>query len=399
MKKSVEDLAIFGGAAAFDSPLHVGRPNIGDRQKLLDRFQDMLDRRWFSNDGPYVRSFEQALGAYLGVRHCIAVCNATVGLEIAAHTLGLTGEVIVPSFTFVATAHALQWLNIVPVFCDIDERSHSLDPAQIEPLITSRTSGIVGVHVWGEPCPVDEIQGIAARHRLRTIYDSAHAFGCSYKGRMLGGEGDAEVFSFHATKFLNSFEGGVITTNNDEIATRARLMRNFGFSGYDQVDALGTNGKMTEICAAMGLTSLESIGSFIECNRTNYNLYRDQLARVEGLRLYPYVASEKRNFQYVILEVDFAGQALSRDDVQRILQAENVLARRYFYPGCHEMEPYRSTLPEVGLRLPATQRLVKRVLSLPTGPNVTSAQVEEICSLLRFVAENREGIARRLGKA
>jgi dTDP-4-amino-4,6-dideoxygalactose transaminase len=145
------------------------------------------------------------------------------------------------------------------------------------------------------------------------------------------------------------------------------------------------------------LTSLESIDAFIDCNRTNYCIYRDRLVRVEGLRLYPYEACERRNYQYVILEVDFA--RLSRDDVQHILQAENVLARRYFYPGCHQMEPYRSTLPDAGLRLPATQRLVKRVLSLPTGPNVTPAQVEEICDLLRFVAENREAVARRLEKA
>ncbi|MBN2573101.1 MAG: DegT/DnrJ/EryC1/StrS family aminotransferase [Deltaproteobacteria bacterium] len=399
MKTSVTDLAIFGGTPGLPEKLHVGRPNIGDRRKLDERLREVLDSRWFSNDGPFLRRFEEALAAALGVRHCVAVCNATIGLEIAARVLGLRGEVIVPSFTFVATAHALQWLGITPVFCDVNERTHAIDPTQIESLVTSRTSGIVGVHVWGEPCPVDEVGAIAARRGLRVIYDAAHAVACSYRGRMLGGEGDIEVFSFHATKFLNSFEGGALTTNHDELARQARLMRNFGFTGYDQVESVGTNGKMTEVCAAMGLTSLESLDWLVECNRANYDLYRQHLDGVPGLRVYPYDRTEKRNFQYVVLEVEPTRAGVSRDDLHRILQAENVLARRYFYPGCHRMEPYRSADPKASARLPATERVTARVLSVPTGPNVSPERVVEVCELIRLVMANQTEVVARLSGA
>ncbi len=204
MDKNLDTLAIFGGAPALDAVRHVGRPNIGDRRRLLERFNDLLDRRWLTNAGPYVQEFEQKLAALMGVEHCVAMCNGTVALEIAVRAAGLTGEVIVPSFTFVATAHALQWQEITPVFCDIDPTSYCLDPRRVEAMITPRTTGIIGVHLWGRPCDVDALTEIASRHRLKLLFDAAHAFGCSYKGRSVGGFGDAEVLSFHATKFFTT---------------------------------------------------------------------------------------------------------------------------------------------------------------------------------------------------
>ena len=256
MKTEPKMLAVLGGTPAFAEPLHVGRPNIGDRQRLLTRIEDMLDRRWFTNNGPYVQAFERQIAEYVGVKHCVAMCNATIALEIAIRAAGLRGEVIVPSFTFIATAHALQWQEITPVFCDVAPGSHHLDPTQVERLITPRTTGIIGVHVWGVPCDIEALTEISQRRGLSLMFDAAHAFSCSYKGRLIGGFGDAEVFSFHATKFLNAFEGGVVTTNNDHLAERMRFMRNFGFAGIDDVDYVGTNGKMTEVCAAMGLKKL-----------------------------------------------------------------------------------------------------------------------------------------------
>ncbi|MCA9936342.1 MAG: aminotransferase class I/II-fold pyridoxal phosphate-dependent enzyme, partial [Anaerolineales bacterium] len=200
VKRAWRDLAVFGGQPAFDEPLHVGRPNIGSRRQFFQQIEDILDRRQLSNDGPYVQSFERELSQLTGVKHCVAVSNATVGLEIAIRALGLTGEVIVPSMTFVATAHALQWLGITPVFCDIDPQTMNLDPTQVEVLITPQTSGIIGVHLWGRPCATESLADIARRHNLKLLYDAAHAVGCSYKGQMIGNFGDAEVFSFHATK-------------------------------------------------------------------------------------------------------------------------------------------------------------------------------------------------------
>lgn len=384
-KQRLEELAAFGGSVAFAEELHVGRPNVGDRQSFLSRVEDILDRRWFTNNGPCVQELEQRIAEFVGVRHCIAVCNATIALELTIRAADLRGEVIVPSFTFVATAHALQWQEITPVFCDVDPRTHTLNPRRVEELITPRTSGIIGVHLWGQACEVEALAEIAGRRQLRLLFDAAHAFGCSYRGRMIGNFGDAEVFSFHATKFLNTLEGGAIVTNNDELAAKLRLMRNFGFVDYDEVIYVGTNGKMNEISAAMGLTQLESLEDFVAGNRRNYEEYRAHLQGVEGLSLLTYDGCESSNYQYIVLEVDAARAGVTRDQLLQILWAENVLARRYFFPGCHRMEPYRSYFPHAALLLPETERLVRRVLLLPNGTAVSSEQITAICGIITLV--------------
>ncbi len=369
VKTTHEELAIFTGKPAFASTLHVGRPNIGDRSGFLSRVNDLLDNRWLTNNGPFVQQFEQRITDLLGVKHCIAMCNATVALEIAIRAVGLLGEVIVPSFTFIATAHALQWQEITPVFCDVNPATHNLDPDKVELLITPRTTGIVGVHLWGRPCAIESLSEIAHRHHLKLLFDAAHAFGCSHKGRMIGNFGQAEIFSFHATKVLNTFEGGAAVTNDDQLAAKMRLMRNFGFAGYDEVVHLGTNGKMSEIAAAMGLSGLESLDEFIAANRRNETIYRAGLQDIPGIHLISYNAMERCNYQYVIIEVEEEVTGISRDDLMRVLHAENILARRYFYPGCHRMEPYHSISPRVGLSLPETEKLTQRVLSSKSGDN------------------------------
>ncbi|OGO60704.1 MAG: dTDP-4-dehydro-6-deoxyglucose aminotransferase [Chloroflexi bacterium RBG_19FT_COMBO_47_9] len=396
MKERLSELAIFGGEQSFGESLHVGRPNIGDRELLFGRLNDILDRRWLTNAGTYVKEFERRLAEMIGVRHCIPICNATVGLEIAIRSLGMEGEVIVPSFTFIATPHALQWQEITPVFCDIDPITHNLDPVQVERMITPRTTGIIGVHVWGKPCDIDVLEGIARKHHLKLLFDAAHAFGCSYKGRMIGGFGDAEVFSFHATKFFNTFEGGAIATNDDELAKKIRLMKNFGFAGRDEVIYIGTNGKMSEVSAAMGLTGLESLKEFINVNRCNYYHYLRELAGIPGIRMVAFDEGEKLNFQYIILEVDQEESGITRDQLVTILHSENVLARRYFYPGCHQMEPYRSYFPHAGLLLPVTEKLVTEVMSLPTGTAVSEQEIDEICHIIRLCVRNSSEVTRRL---
>lgn len=397
MKTRLEELAVFGASPAFSEKLHVGRPNLGNRDSLLSRINDLLDRKWLTNNGPYVQEFERRVAEYLGVKHCIAMCNGTVALEIATRALGLAGEVIVPSFTFVATAHALQWQEITPVFCDIHPETLTLDPACVESMITPRTTGIIGVHLWGRPCDVEALAGIASRRRLRLLFDSAHAFGCSHRGRMIGGFGDAEILSFHATKFLNSFEGGAVLTGDDALAQKIRLMKNFGFSGYDNVVYIGINGKMSEVAAAMGLTGMESIDRFIAANRENYLRYREELSGVPGLRLIPYDDREKCNYQYVVLEVDEEACGAGRDLMVLLLHAENVMARKYFHPGAHRMEPYRSCFPHAGLVLPVTERLSRRVLSLPTGTSVGADDIRSICAVLRLAAENGPTLRTRMG--
>jgi len=389
-------LAIFGKPPAFAEKLHVGRPNIGNRERLLARINDMLNRNWLTNDGPYVQEFEKQMAKFVGVRHCVAMCNGTVALEIAIRALGLNGEVIVPSFTFVATAHALQWQEITPVFCDIDPLTHTIDTAQLEKMITPRTTGIIGVHTWGRACNVAALEAIARRRNLQILFDAAHAFGCSYKGKTIGGFGRCEVFSFHATKFFNTFEGGAVLTNDDALAEKMRLMRNFGFHGYDNVVYIGTNGKMTEVCAAMGLTSLESVEEFVETNRRNFRAYRRELDGIPGVTLMAYDESERANYQYIVVEVDEQTAGLGRDELVRVLVAENVLARRYFFPGCHRMEPYRSYFPHAALILPETEKLCGRVMVLPNGTSVDERAISVIGQVMRTAVSNAAAVRARL---
>jgi dTDP-4-amino-4,6-dideoxygalactose transaminase len=363
---------------------------------LLERFNDMLDRRWLSNNGPFVQEFEAKIAAYLGVKHAICVCNATIGLEIAIRAADLKGEVIVPAYTFVATAHALQWQEITPVFADMDPATHNLDPARVERHITPRTTAILGTHVWGRPCAVDALSDIARRRGLKLMFDAAHAFGCSAGGRAIGGFGLAEVFSFHATKFLNSFEGGAITTNDDALAHRIRLMTNFGFAGFDNVIHIGTNGKMTEASALMGLTSLEGIESLIAVNRRNHEAYHEALSGMPGLSLLRYEDRERNNYQYVVVEVDDTVAPLNRDELVSVLHAENVLARKYFWPGVHRMEPYRSLFPHAGLLLPETERVAARVIVLPTGTAVGPDEIRRVCGRIRQALASAAEVRRQI---
>jgi dTDP-4-amino-4,6-dideoxygalactose transaminase len=281
------DLAINGAPPAFDVPLHVGRPNIGDRETFLHHVSQIFDNQWLTNNGPMVQELERRIAAHLGVKHCVAICNGTIALEIAIRALHLEGEVIIPSWTFVATAHALYWQGITPVFADIDPATHNLDPEAVRRMITPRTSGIIGVHLWGRAAPVDELQAIADEHDLKLMFDAAHAFGSTYKGQTIGRFGACEVLSFHATKSFNTFEGGAVVTNDDELADTMRLMRNFGFRGYDNVIHPGINGKMVEVCAAMGLTNLDGHSRVIASNQRNHAAYTAALADIPGISVHP----------------------------------------------------------------------------------------------------------------
>ena len=394
-KKQVSDLAVFSGPPLFKELLHVGRPNIGDRSEVYNLMDDIFDRRWLTNNGPVVQEFEERLAAILGTRHCVAVCNATIGLELAIRSVGMTGEVIVPSFTFIATAHALEWQGIKPVFCDVDPETHNINPKIIEELITPRTSGILGVHVWGRPCEIEELSEIAELYDLKLIFDAAHALGCSYQGKMIGHFGQAEVFSFHATKFFNTFEGGAIATNDDELAERIRLMKNFGFAGRDNVVTIGTNGKMSEVSAAMGLVGLDHLEEFVAVNQQNYRAYQRIFSDLPGFKQIAYDETERQNYQYIIIEVDQSLAGISRDRLVDILNAENILARRYFYPGCHQMEPYRSLYPDAGNHLLETEKLTRCVMSLPTGTAIDNDDIEIIGQLIRFVLDHTEDIKAR----
>jgi dTDP-4-amino-4,6-dideoxygalactose transaminase len=381
---SAADLAINGAPPAFAEALHVGRPNIANRARFLELVGDMLDRCWLSNDGPLVREFERRVAEYLGVEHVVATCNGTIALEIAIRALALTGEVIVPSYTFIATAHAVSWQGLTPVFADIDPATHCLDPEEVRALITPRTSGVIAVHLWGRPAPIAALEALCAEGGLALLFDAAHAFGASYSNRSIGNFGVCEVFSFHATKFLNSLEGGAIATNDAALAEKMRLMRNFGFAGYDNVIHPGTNGKMVEACAAMGIANLEAIDTILATNERNHHAYAKGLAGLPGLRLLPYDDAESSNLQYVIVEMS-PEFGCSRNRVVEVLHAENILARRYFWPGCHRMQPYRELYPWADAHLPKTNDVAARVVVLPTGMAIGEKEITTICDVLKVL--------------
>jgi len=392
------ELAVLGAAPAFPQTLHVGRPNMPDRAAFLARMDAVLDSGRLTNLGPMTQAFESEVARLAGTAHCVATCNATVALELAVHALGMEGDVIVPSFTFVADAHALWRQGVRPVFCDVDPHTHTLDPHRVEAAITSRTTGILAVHLWGDRSGAEALERLAQRRGLKLLFDAAHAFGCHSDERGPRGAGHAEVYSFHATKVVHAFEGGAIVTDDAELAGRLRLMINFGFDGEDCVLHLGTNGKMSEASAAMGLASLESLDTIIEHNRRNRSAYAAGLLDVPGVRLVRSDTNARHNHHYVVAEVDERVAGLSRDELVAALRFENVLARRYFHPGCHRMAPYDGLFPQAGLTLPVTETLARRVMVLPTGLSVATGDIarltERIAATVQRAAEVRTALRR-----
>jgi dTDP-4-amino-4,6-dideoxygalactose transaminase len=391
-------LAIFGHAPAFEKPLHVGRPNLPDKRAILARIADVLDSGWLTNGGPCVVEFERRVAAEAGVKHCIATSNGTAALELTVQGLGIAGEVIVPAYTFIATAHALAWHGLRPVFCDVDAATHTLDPEHAARLIGPQTSAILGVHLWGRACNVAALSTIARDRGIPLLFDAAHAFGCTYQGRSIGGFGTCETFSFHATKFVHCAEGGAVVTNDDRLAERIRLLRNFGIAGHDRVTSIGTNAKMSELSAAVGLTSIDNMATIVAINRQNYNAYHRCLRALPGLTFPPCDGRETSNYQYVVVEVDERTAGLTRDELLAVLSAENVLARRYFYPGCHRTAPYAADATIAARPLPVTERLAESVLALPTGLQLDESAIMRIGAIVSEAIEHAAAIRRQLGR-
>lgn len=389
-KRALGDLAYFGGKPLFPEPVYIGAPNTGNRQRFFAYANQALDDRWLTNNGRLVKQLEEKLADLLQVNHCVLVNNGTIGLMIALRALEVSGEVIVPSFTFVATVHALEWMGLTPVFCDVDPQTHNLDPQAVNRLITKRTKAILGVHLWGQPCAVVELASIAQQHDIKLLFDAAHAFAGKADGVSFANFGDAEVFSFHATKFFNTFEGGAITTNDPQLAERMRLLRNFGFAGVDNVISGGINAKLNEISAAMGLTLLEELPELLASLRRNYKRYEEFFAEIPGIRQIIYPDIQANNCQYIVVEVNES--EVKRDLLHDILQKENIIVRRYFYPGCHRMEPYRSQNQAAAWHLPVTESLVQRVLCFPNNAWMPDSQLTSILELLQFVFSNRQEI-------
>lgn len=367
------------------------RPRLPERPRfdaLLDR---LFESRWLTNDGALVRELEASLGSWLGGSFSAVCCNGTVALQVALRSLDLSGEVITTPFTFPATVHAIEWNGLTPVFCDVDPETWNLDPASVAASLNERTSAVLPVHVFGNPCAVEAFDALAASHGLRVVYDAAHAFGVRHLGRPIGDWGDLSVFSFHATKLFHTAEGGAVVGRDEALAASIRLLRNFGIVNEEEVRGVGLNGKLSELHAALGLALLASVAAEIEARAQLAARYEAGLAELEGIGFQRFAPDTRRNFGSYVIAVDPDAFGLTRDELHAALRAEGVVARKYFWPLCSANLAYRHLPSARPGRLPVAERVAARVLSLPLYGDLPLADVDAI---VECIAGLRTGASR-----
>ena len=380
--------ARIGTPMPFDERIYVTRPLLPPLSSVMARLEEVWATQQLTNIGQQHERLEAALRDHLGVRQLSLFTNGTVALITAIRALGLTGDVLTTPFTFPATPHALSWSGITPVFCDVDPVTLNIDPAAVECAVTSRTSGILAVHVYGKPCDVDGLASIADRHRLRIIYDAAHAFGTRIDGRGIGTFGDLTMFSFHATKLFHTAEGGALACGDASLKARIDDLRNFGIHGPDAVQAIGLNGKMSELQAALGLCVLEGVAEELAQRRRLLARYREHVAGIDGLTwLHGLRGDADTSCQYGVVRVDAARFGCSRDTLHRELQAYNVFTRKYFSPLCSHYDCYRDLPSASALNLPVATRAVQEVLCLPLYGGLAESDVDRICEMMVAIRE------------
>lgn len=371
----------------FAKPFYITQPLLPD----IDEFNEMLKVIWaskqLSNNGAMVKQLEKDLTAFLKADYLSVFSNGTVALQLACKILRLSGEVITTPFTFAATTHSLVWNNIKPVFCDIEEDTYNMNPELIESLITPETTAIMPVHVFGNPCNLEKIQNIADKYGLKIIYDAAHAFGVKVNGEPISHFGDISMFSFHATKIYHTIEGGALTFKDPYHKERADSLRNFGIRNPDIVLEPGTNGKMNEIQAAVGVLLIKQVEEEIEKRKVMTDLYRLLLKEVPGITTSSDIEGVTHNYAYFVIRVDKNEYGLSRDELFDKLADYNVIARKYFYPLCSNFQCYKDYPSSSKNNLPVANKISDMVLSLPLHGRMLKSDVEKICSIIKAVHE------------
>ncbi len=358
--------------------INVTKPALPSFDEYIEEIRELWDSRWLSNRGPKSIQLEEQIAAYLGVPHTCLFANGHLALEVAIQAMNLTGEVITTPYTYCSTTHAIVRNGLTPVFCDVKEDDFTIDPDLIEDLITENTSAIVATHVYGFLCDVDKIQTIADKHNLKVIYDAAHAFGVKKNGIGAGNFGDAAMFSTHATKVFHTIEGGIVTYRDPEVFPSLPYLVHFGFTTTDDIDYIGTNARMNEFEAAMGLCNLRHIDQWIAQRKVAGDRYFERLSSVDGAKLFTIPADMTWNYAY--FPVVFDGR-LNRDDVKAALEAENVFARKYFYPSIDQAACYCETYGD--LELPVSHYAADHVLALPMSSGITVEEVDRICDVIQ----------------
>ena len=358
----------------------VTRPSMPPFEEYVREIGDVWDNRWLTNMGPKHEQLQEGLRRYLGVQRVELLTNGHMALELSLQALKLQGEVITTPFTFASTTHAIVRNGLTPAFCDVDPHDFVMDVSKIEGLITERTSAIMPVHVYGNVCDVDAIAEIAERHHLKVIYDAAHAFGMRYRNQGIASFGDVSCFSLHATKVFNTIEGGAACYKNMDFGLELYRLKNFGIRGPEWVDGVGTNAKMNEFCAAMGICNLRHVEDEITKRGRVVERYRERLEGVRGIRLSPVRSQVQPNYAYFPIIVDEEEFGVSRDVVCRTLEQAGVKARKYFYPLTSEFECYRDHFDAT--RTPVALRLSNGVLTLPLYADLPLDDVDVICDLV-----------------
>ena len=359
------------------SKINVTRSSMPSYEEYCEAIKPIFESRWLTNMGPLHNEFMDKVGSYLGVDNVSLFTNGHLALCVAIRALGITGEVITTPFTFASTTHAIVDSGLTPVFCDVDPDTYTIDADKIESLITDKTSAIMPVHVYGNVCDVEKIEAIAKKHNLKVIYDAAHVFGVKIGDKGIGSFGDVSMFSFHATKVFNTIEGGCLTYSDKSLESKIASLRNFGITSPESVDMVGTNAKMNEFQAAMGLCNLKYIDEELEKRAIAEKCYRERLSGVSGIKLSPVQEGVISNHAY--FPVVFDGYKYSRDEVAAKLSENGIFARKYFYPITNEFSCYKGMFKG---KTPIAKKISEKVLTLPMYAGLTEEDVNRICDII-----------------
>jgi dTDP-4-amino-4,6-dideoxygalactose transaminase len=363
-------------------PIYVTSPSLPPLAEFIPYLKEIWESKWLTNNGQFHQQFEAALAEYLGVKHVSFFTNGMIALQVGMQALQLTGEVITTPFTFVATTHAIHLHGCTPVFCDIEPDTFTLDPAKVGALITPRTTAIMPVHVYGNPCRHEELKKIADRYGLKLFYDAAHVFGVKQNGLSVANQGDLSMLSFHATKVFNTLEGGALVTNNPALKQRIDSLRNFGFANEVTVTNTGSNGKVDELRSAFGLLQLKYVDGEISRRRQVATFYREHLNTIPGIRILHDLPNVQHNYGYFPILVDSETYGMSRDALYDKLKAHDIFARRYFYPLCSQFPMYLHLPSAKPTNLPVAEKIASHVLCLPIFADLSQTAMTDIVQVI-----------------
>lgn len=389
-------LAVLGGKPAFQEKIYMTRPTVPGIDELNPLIKDVLGSRWLTNDGKYVRELEKKLRTFLNNEYCSLCCNGTIGLQLSIQALELSGEVITTPFTFAATPNVLAVSKITPVFCDINPKTYNLEPENIKPLITRKTTAIMPVHTFGNPCNVKKIETIASAYNLKIIYDAASAFGVKIGQNSISRYGDASVFSFHSTKLFNTLEGGTVCCKNKQLHKKIKDLRNFGIRSEEEVIAPGINAKMNEIQAVFGIINLKKINHEIKQRKKLYQIYKSKLKQIPGIYFQSINSDITYNYSILSIEIDASEFGLTRDEVYLCMRKEGIIVRKYFWPLTSNY-PFYKKLPSADKKLlPNANRVSTRTLTLPLYGDIGEEQLNKIIKIVSTIHENASKIKKKL---